>query len=126
MAITAIIFGLVMDLMGIGAFVATGAVTALIPSVFGTLIFVCGILALLRKEWRKHAMHVAAVTAALGFVGAGIRALPKIPQLLAGAPVEPSATAIWMQLVFALLCLVFFIFCFASFLRARAGSGQNS
>lgn len=107
--------------MGVIGFVMTGgkSMTALIPSIFGTLVLVCGVVSLVRPAWRKHAMHGAVAVALLGFFGGIARSGPKLPALLAGQPVEPSPIAIWMQFAFALICLVFVAAGVRSFIAAR-------
>jgi hypothetical protein len=122
MPVLAIIFGFILDILGVAGFVFTGAsqVTALIPSFFGTIILVCGLLALWKGgAVRKHAMHVAAAVGLLGFLGGIIRSGPKLGAVLAGQPVEPSATAVWLQFSFAVICLIFVAACIRSFIQAR-------
>ncbi len=128
MPVIAIIFGLAMDLLGIFGFISSGgeSYTALIPSIFGSLILACGIIAMIRVEWRKMAMHIAAAVSVVGLIGASIRAVPKLPALMEGQPVEPSSLAIWMQLSFALLCLIFFAYCLRSFVQARLAAKQQT
>jgi hypothetical protein len=121
----AIITGAILDAMGILGFVLTGAksMTALIPSLFGTIIVLCGLIALLRPAARKHAMHSAVAVALVGFLGGILRSGPKLPALFAGQPVEPSAVAIWMQFSFALICLAFVAAGIHSFIKARLAAG---
>jgi len=128
MPVFAIIIGVILDALGILAYVLTGmeSLTALIPSIFGTIILVCGILALIRPAWRKHAMHVAAAVALLGFVAVMARTGGKIPALFAGEAVEPSATAVWVQLTFALISFIFLMTCIRSFVAARMARISNS
>lgn len=121
MPLLAIIFGLILDILGIAGFIATGAksMTALIPAVIGTLIFLCGILAKVLPDWRKHVMHVAVLLGLLGTVAAFMRSLPKLPALLAGQEVQPSAIAVWLQFSFGAICLIFLVLCIRSFINAR-------
>jgi hypothetical protein len=127
MPLFTLVVGVILDAVGIIGFVATGArsITALIPAIFGTLILICGLLAMFRHSWRKHALHVAAAVSLLGFVGVAGRSAKQWPALFAGQPVEPSATALWLQLAFALLCLIYFAACFRSFLQARFNRPAN-
>ena len=58
----AIVFGLILEAMGIGSYFLTGAksLTALIPAGFGTLILLCGIIGAKFHNARMHVMHLAA------------------------------------------------------------------
>jgi hypothetical protein len=126
MPMLAILFGIVLDALGVAAFIATGATapTALIPSVFGTIIFVAGIVAQVRPGARKHAMHVAALfglVATLGGLGMG---LPKVGALLSGAAERPAAIVI--QIAMGLIALVFLALCVKSFIDARRAKPENN
>ncbi len=127
MPIIAIVFGIILDLLGTAGFLATGAshYTALIPAFFGTAILVCGIIGLKGGGVRKHAMHMAALLGFVGFVGGMARGLPKLGALLAGQPVEPSATAVWLQLSFGAVSLIFVAACVRSFVQARLNLNQS-
>ncbi len=110
--------GVLLVLLGVGAYFGSGAasVTALIPAFFGAPLAALGMIAL-RPAARKHAMHVAAALALLGFLGAG-RGLAKLPALISGGSVErPAAVAV--QSAMALLCLLFVALCVKSFIEAR-------
>jgi len=125
MPVFTIIVGLVLDLLGIAGFLVSGAITALIPSVFGTIILVCGILAFIRPAWRKHSLHVAAAISALGFIAIIGRSGSQFPALLTGAATATPPLALALQLVFALLCLLYFAVCFRSFLQARMNKSNQ-
>ena len=76
MANVGIGFGIVLVLLGVGAYLSTGAqsVTALIPTFFGIPLAALGFMA--RDERRlKLAMHVSTVLALLGFLGSA-RGIP--------------------------------------------------
>ena len=78
MAKLSIGFGVVLILLGIGGFMATGKLypTALIPTWFGLALAVAGSLALTQNvKRRKLWMHTAAGLGVLGFLGAAIRAI---------------------------------------------------
>ena len=82
MSATTILIGLLLVIEGLLGFFTTGAVhpTALIPSGFGLLITLSGLLA--RKEkFHMHAMHVAVLLALIGF-SATVPAFAKIPLLI--------------------------------------------
>ena len=122
----AIIIGVVLDLLALFGYFGTGAksVTALIPGIFGTIILVCGVVAKWKESLRRHVMHVAALVSLLGCVGAFMRVGRKFMTVLMGQPVLPSATAVWLQITFGLVCLIFFLLCICSFLRARLRRAQ--
>ncbi len=112
----AMVFGLLLALLGVGGFVGTGNEhpTALIPAGFGLLLILLGALA--RKEsLRKHAMHLAAAVGLLGAIGAGIMLLmPLIEGTGIARPVAYACTA-----VMCALCLAFVGLCVNSFVQAR-------
>lgn len=116
-----IVFALILIALGLGGFVSTGSthVTALIPAFFGAFFLILGIVGLRGGAVRKHSMHIAAVLSLVGVLGGLGRSLPKLGTVLAGQPVEPSATAIWLQFSFGLLCLLFLTTCIRSFIQAR-------
>ena len=121
----AILFGLILDAMGVASFIATGAThfTALIPSIFGTIILLSGILALVRPDLRKHAMHVAAVFGLLGTLGGLGMGLPKLGAVMAGTAQRPVAVV--MQISMGLIALVFLALCVKSFIDARRAKPEN-
>jgi fucose 4-O-acetylase-like acetyltransferase len=113
-------FGVVLILLGIWGFVATGSAhpTALLPTWFGLALTVCGLLARSEDEKRRMLwMHAAAVLGLVGFIGAGTRAL-SVYIHAHGAPLAyPIAVA--DQLAMALICLVFVLLCVRSFIAVR-------
>ncbi|MDX2080259.1 MAG: hypothetical protein SFU53_05695 [Terrimicrobiaceae bacterium] len=122
----AIVFGVLLDLLGTAAFLATGAshFTALIPVFFGTPLIICGILALSQPGIRKHVMHVAALFGLLGTLGGLGMGLPKLGALLAGTAERPLA--IQLQIAMGVLSLVFVILCVKSFIDARRAAAKTS
>jgi hypothetical protein len=121
----AIFFGLALDIMGVASFLATGGThfTALIPSAFGTIIFLSGVLAHIKPGIRKHAMHVAALFGLLGTLGGLGMGLPKFGALVAGTAERPAAVA--MQIAMGLVSLVFVALCVKSFVDARKARPQD-
>lgn len=121
----AITFGLILNALGVASFLATGAthLTALIPAIFGTVIFLSGIIAHVRPGARKHAMHVAAMFGLLGTLGGLGMGLPKIGAVLAGTAVRP--VAVLMQISMGLIALVFLLLCVKSFIDARRAKPEN-
>jgi hypothetical protein len=115
----AIVFGLILEAMGIGAYFLTGAksVTALIPAGFGTLILLCGIIGAKFHNARKHVMHIAALVGLLGTGGGLVRGLPKLGAVMSG-PAKDNIASI-MSIAMGVVCLVFLALCVKSFVDAR-------
>ncbi len=114
----AIAFGVILLLIGVGFYAATGAasVTALIPAFLGIPMALAGLVAL-RQQLRAHAMHATAFIGTLGFL-ACVPGLLKLPALLRGAPVL-RPVAVVEQALTAVVCLVFVALCVRSFINAR-------
>jgi len=110
---TAIIIGIVLILLGLGAYFGTGmeSWTALIPSIIGAVIAGCGAAAR-SPGIRKHAMHAAVLVAVIGVVGSLMRAVPTV---LGGE----LNVAVSIQLVTAILLIVFVVLAVRSFIVAR-------
>jgi len=121
-----LLFGLLLTLLGVGAFVATGSshFTSLIPAVIGVPILVCGLIVMAKPEARKHAMHVAALFGLLGTFGGLGMGLPKLGMLLEGTA-QRSSFAISMQLAMGVLSLVFVVLCVKSFIDIRKSRLQD-
>jgi hypothetical protein len=115
----AIVFGIILNAMGFGAYLASDprAFTALIPVLFGSIIFLCGFMAVIKPSIRMHVMHVAALTGLLGTLGGLGMGLPKLGTLIAGTADRPLATS--MQIALGVVCLCFLVLCVKSFIDAR-------
>jgi fucose 4-O-acetylase-like acetyltransferase len=113
-----LVFGVLLIVLGLGAFVATGSThkTALIPAYAGALFVILGLLAR-NAARRKHVMHAAAALALLGFLGTA-RGLFKAFRLLGGATVE-RPEAVIAQAIMGVLCVAFVLLCVNSFVQAR-------
>jgi hypothetical protein len=101
----------------------TKGLTALIPSLFGVVLMVCGVLAR-REHLRKHVMHAAVLVGLIGFLTPAIMAAPKLPALFRDGHVtrpdgSDATLAVEMQLIMAVICLVFVGLCVNSFVQAR-------
>ena len=118
MATTTIGFGIVLILLGLVGYFATGMVspTALIPAAFGLLLVVFGAMARDDKK-RKMAMHIAVTVGLVGFLGT-VPGLLKIGALLSGGEVERPAAVI-AQAIMAVLMAVYVAMCVKSFIDAR-------
>lgn len=109
--------GLALILIGVVGFMNTGAKTALIPAVMGLVIGLAGVIALVKEDLRKHAMHVAVLIGLVGFLMTA-KALIKLPVLLSGGTVQRPAAVI-AQSVTAILLGIFVGLCVQSFVNAR-------
>ena len=118
MSTLSIIFGLLLNLVGLVGFFGTGAThyTALIPCALGLLLIISGIVARCEK-CHMHAMHVAVLVSLIGFI-ATASSLGKVSLVLANTagPRLPSFIA---KEATAVLCGLFFILCIRSFVKAR-------
>ncbi|MBX3419549.1 MAG: hypothetical protein KF851_18245 [Pirellulaceae bacterium] len=95
--------------------------TALIPAAFGMLLVICGTLGTL-PDLRKHAMHVAAAVALLGFLASFGRLAMGIGKLLEGD--FSRATLFLMGM--AALCGAYVFLSIQSFRQARkARQGES-
>lgn len=117
MPATAILFGVVLILLGIIGYVVavtnnSASITALIPSIFGVVLAALGILSQLKEGLRKHLMHVAVVVALLGFIATAGRLISRLSTLTA-------SPAVISQAVMAIVCLVFVVLAIRSFAAAR-------
>jgi hypothetical protein len=114
----AIVFGLLLTLLGGGFFgyvySDSGAiqVTALIPAFFGIPLIVAGVIAL-NEKYRMHAMHGAAL---LGLIGFAIPAYMVVKGLIQG---DAFGLAKAEQAAMAGLCVIFVGLCVKSFIAAR-------
>ncbi len=118
MAVTTIVFGLALMVLGVGSYLATDAVsvTALIPAFFGAVLEGLGWLAL-NERMRKHAMHAAVALGLVGFL-ATARGLLTLPALLSGADVARPA-AVREQAAMAALMAIYVALGVRSFILAR-------
>jgi uncharacterized membrane protein len=117
MPATAIVFGVVLILLGIVGYVVAvtnnnASVTALIPAFFGAALAILGVLSQLKESLRKHLMHVAVVVALLGFIATAGRLISRLGELTA-------SPAVISQALMAIVCLVFVVLAIRSFAAAR-------
>ena len=117
MPATAILFGVVLILLGIIGYAISvtnnnSSVTALIPAFFGVALAGLGFLAQLKESLRKHLMHAAIVVALLGFIATAGRLISRLNELTA-------SPAVISQAVMALVCLAFVVLAVRSFAAAR-------
>lgn len=123
MAVVTIIFALLLMLLGLVGFLATGThhPTALIPAAFGLVLLVCGVLAC-QAQRRKLAMHIAVALGLIGFLGT-TPAIYRILQISQHQVVLRHA-AVYAQFTMCLLCLIFVTMCVRSFIAARRARAE--
>lgn len=110
--------GIFLILLGAVSYFASGTAsfTAFIPSIFGLLLALCGVLA--RTPARtKTWMHIAAVLALLGLLGS-VQGIPQAIALASGAEVARPAAAV-ARAVMAVAMTVFLVAAVRSFINAR-------
>lgn len=120
MAKLTIAFGVLLGLIGVGYFVATGSAhpTPLIPLWFGLALILCGALSLTENARRRMLwMHIAVTIALLGFLFPGFMAIKEWVGAH-GAPLARPA-AVQEQAVMSIVCLVLTLLCVRSFIAAR-------
>ena len=107
-------------LLGIGTWItsAQNSLTALIPSFFGVALCFTG-LAAFNDNWRKHAIHAAAMISLVGTVGAMSRALPSISD-------SPLRLATISQVVMSVVLISYLVFCIRSFIAVRRSNGAEN
>ena len=123
MAKFSILLGIILIALGLISYfgISSESLTALIPTFLGIPILILGYLAL-NEKYLKHAMHGALVLVILGF-GGTVGGLIKFFRMLGGEVFERSS-AITVQAIMALLCLIFLIFAIKSFIDARGGKSE--
>ena len=114
MPATTRLFGLLLIVLGIAAYVVTErtSVTALIPAFFGVVLVVCALVAR-NESLRKHAMHAAVAIALIGAIASLVRAVPAVA---GGSITRPAVIA---QLAMAALLIVYVALGVQSFIAAR-------
>lgn len=114
----AMLFGVIFIILGLVAYfgISSESITALIPAFLGLPMLILGWVAQ-NEKYLKHAMHGAAVLALLGF-GGTVGGLIKFFRMIGGEQFE-RGSAITVQAIMALLCLIFLVFAVRSFINAR-------
>ena len=118
MAKFSIVFGIILIILGLVSYfgISSESITALIPTFLGIPVLILGWLAM-NEKYKKHSMHGAAVLVLLGF-GGTVGGLIKFFRMIGGEVFE-RPSAITIQAIMALLCLIFLIFAIKSFIDAR-------
>lgn len=113
-------FGVVLMVLGVAGFVLTGNVhpTALIPTWFGVVLLLCGVLANTPDARRRMVwMHIAVTVGLLGFLFPGFMAVKEWVGAHGGALAHPAAAE--EQAAMSVVCLIFTVLCVRSFIAAR-------
>lgn len=123
MAKISIAFSIILIILGLVSYfgISSESITALIPAFLGIPVLVLGIIAL-NEKYLKHSMHIVAVLMLLGF-GGTVGGLLKFFRMLGGESFE-RPSAITIQAIMALLCLVFLVLAVKSFIDARRGKNE--
>jgi hypothetical protein len=119
MAKLTVVFGVLLILLGAGAFVVLGHHPhTLIPAAFGVLLATFGALANTEDTKKRMLfMHIAVMVGLLGFLGT-IPGIIGVIQMAAGhATARPDAAKV--QALMGSLCLIFVLLCVRSFIAAR-------
>jgi len=120
MARITILFGFVLILLGGFGYIATGShfPTALIPSVIGVILAICGFFAHTPETKRRMlCMHIAVTVGLLGFLGTAKSIFDYFEMLGGRQFAHPSAVE--EKAAMAVLLLIFVILCVRSFIAAR-------
>lgn len=118
MAKTSRLVGVILMVLGIGGYVASGMAspTALIPAFFGLVISGLGYYGR-HEHTRRTAMHLAMGVAVVGIIGSA-RGLLGLPALLSGGEVA-RPVAVISQSVMALVLIWYLVKGIQSFRAAR-------
>lgn len=120
MARITIVFGVLLVLLAIIGFVATGSAhpTALIPAGAGLIFILFGLLANSPDPKRRMVwMHISVTVALLLFVGT-LKSDLDVIRLSRGATL-PHPVAIEEKAAMSLLCFLYVLLCVRSFVQAR-------
>lgn len=111
--------GIILVVLGLISYVATGAAsaTALIPSFFGIVFAILGLWAKKSESMRKHAMHAALLLAILGLGGSFSGLIAMIGAITGDMPERPAAAI--GQAIMAIVCIAFIAAGIKSFINAR-------
>ena len=118
--------GTIMIILGVAAFLLTGAAsaTALIPAFFGIAFIGLGVLGLKKESMRKHAMHAALLLAILG-LGGSFGGLIGVLGVLGGNELE-RPNAAYAQAAMAIICIYFVVAGVQSFIKARKSRDEET
>jgi len=121
MAKFTLVTALVLIILGVAFFVATGshAPTALIPAYFGIVLGILGLLANTEDSKRRMIfMHIAVTVGLLGVIFPGWRAASAFIASTHGTAMA-RPLAVKEEFAMAVICLIFVLMCIRSFIAAR-------
>ena len=113
-------FGILLILLGIFGFVATGSAhpTALIPAFIGLFFVLFGVMANTDNSKKRMLwMHISVTVALLAFIGTIPADIDTIR--LSRGVVFPHPVAVLEKGAMSLLCLLYVLLCIRSFILAR-------
>jgi hypothetical protein len=116
-----IVVGVILIVLGVAVFMATGshARTALIPAFFGIVLGILGEIATTDNAKRRMLfMHIAVTVGLIGVIFPGWRGVGDLIAQMQGQVVLRPA-AMKEELAMAAICLVYVILCARSFISAR-------
>jgi hypothetical protein len=116
------VFGIILIVLGAIYFVATGSAhkTSLIPSAFGLVLLLCGVLANTEDAKKRMLwMHIAVTFGLIGFLFPAIRGGMALAH--SSTLTEVQRVAAQEEIVMAVICAVFTALCVRSFIAARVG-----
>ena len=114
------ITGIVLMVLGVVYFVITGSIhkTALIPTLFGVVLLLCGVLAHSTVTKRVMLwMHIAVTVGLIGFLFPGFRAARAFAGSVALTPAKQTAAT--ESLIMAVICGIFTALCVRNFIANR-------
>jgi len=126
MAKVTFVFGVLLIALGLIGYWGTGSIhyTALIPTWFGLVLVVGGVLANSRSEGqRKLFMHINVTVGLLGLIGALATALQGYGHAHSLGE-NPDYIALAAKLTMAVLLLIYVSLCVGSFIQARRSRQQ--
>lgn len=121
MARLTILFGIVLILLGILSYMATGHrfPTSLIPVAFGIVLAICGALARTTDAKRRAiVMHIAVTVGLVGFLFT-IKGFVNYVQMKALGAQFRYPVAVEEKAAMSILLLVYVVLCVRSFIQAR-------
>ena len=123
MAKVSIVLGIILIILGLISYfgISSESITALIPTFLGVPLLISGFISL-NEKYLKHSMHAAAVLMLLGF-GGTVSGLIKFFRMMGGESFERQS-AITIQAIMAVICLIFLILAIRSFINARRGKSE--
>jgi hypothetical protein len=114
-----IVFGVLLVLLGVGGYVASGmeSWTAMIPAIVGIVLVILGAWGAAKPGIRMHMMHAAVMVGLLGFAGSVPGAIKLVRWAGGTEPARPGAVV--AQTIMAVLMVAYVALCVKSFIAAR-------